>query len=189
MQRPDYYAGQISLDAHNLVAAAMQAHSAVQQAPLGLPGEAHRAGPKVGALQRVVLEHSKKIHGLRMAAIPAQLRLTRYRKAMWANQRATALANQRTALVAAHAMPAALGAAGVGQGSGSGGWRRSHNRHLTEEAACWAVALKTLNCTFCASMGAYSLDGWHSFFLTCGTVSRWAIQIATTRASTRRQSA
>jgi hypothetical protein len=28
MQRPDYYAGQISLDAHNLVAAAMQAHSA-----------------------------------------------------------------------------------------------------------------------------------------------------------------
>jgi hypothetical protein len=48
---------------------------------LGLPGEAHRSSLKVGALQRVVLEHSKQIHCLRMAKVPAPLRLTL--KAMW----------------------------------------------------------------------------------------------------------
>ena len=99
MRRPDYYAGQISLDAHNLIAAARKAHTLSQQRPPGLPGEASPApAHKAGALQRIVLAHSKQIHDIRNGIIPEQLRLTHYRKAMWANQRATAQAAKAAAL-------------------------------------------------------------------------------------------
>ena len=118
MQRPDYYAGQISLDAYNLIAEARARHAAAQPAPPGPPGEARpTAAPRTGALQQIVLQHSKTIHDLRMAKIPAQLRLTRYRKAMWANQRTAARAAAQAArAAAASAPPAALAAAGGGQG-------------------------------------------------------------------------
>ena len=115
MLRPDYYAGQISLDAHNLIAAARKAHTLSQQHPPGLLGEttpapAHRAG----ALQQIVLLHSKRIHDIRNGIIPAQLRLTHYRKAMWANQRATAQAAKVAALTIT---AAAQGDAGDGHTS------------------------------------------------------------------------
>ena len=96
MQRGDYYAGQISLGAHNIIAAARTAHALAQGRPPGLPGEAAETHPpatlRAGALQRIVLTHSKRIHDLRSEKIPTQLRLTNYRKAMWANQRRAALA-------------------------------------------------------------------------------------------------
>jgi hypothetical protein len=44
--------------------------------------------------------HSKAIHDLRCAKIPARLRLPKFKKAMWANQRATARAAARTAALA-----------------------------------------------------------------------------------------
>ena len=117
MQRPDYYAGQISLDAYNLIAAALAAAAAARQAPPGLPGETHPAAPRTGALQQLVLSYSKKIHSLRMAAVPTQLRLTRYRKAMWADQRKAARAAARARSNATANAPAAPAApAGAGQG-------------------------------------------------------------------------
>ena len=117
MQRPDYYAGQISLDAYNLIAAARARHAAAQQAPPGLPGGARPTAPRTGALQKLVLEHSKAIHDLRTAKIPKQLRLTRYRKAMWANQQTAKRAAVQAARAAAtSAPPAAPGAVGGGQG-------------------------------------------------------------------------
>ena len=117
MQRPDYYAGQISLDAYTLITAALAAAADAQQAPPGLPGETHPAAPRTGVLQQLVLCHSKRIHKIRMDAIPTQLRLTRYRKAMWANQRKAARAAARSRTSAAVATPAAAAApAGAGQG-------------------------------------------------------------------------
>lgn len=117
MQRPDYYAGQISLDAYNLIAVARARHASGRQAPPGLPGEAHPPAPRTGALQQLVLQHSKQIHDLRMTKIPKELRLTRYRKAMWANQLAATHAAARAAKATASAPPAAApgGAAGDGQ--------------------------------------------------------------------------
>jgi hypothetical protein len=105
-QRDDYYAGQISLEAHDLIAAAMRAHALSQPPLAGQPDSsaaAPRAAPKVGNLQQIVLRHSKKIHDLRCAKIPARLRLSKYRKAMWANQRAA----RRAAQAAAAAPPPA----------------------------------------------------------------------------------
>jgi hypothetical protein len=121
MQRPDYYAGQFffffsSLDAYNLIAAAQARHASARQAPPGLPGETHPSATRAGALQQIVLQHSKQIHDLRMAKIPKQLRLTSYRKAMWANQLAAKRAAAQAARAAASAPPAAPGgAAGSGQ--------------------------------------------------------------------------
>jgi hypothetical protein len=116
MQRPDYYAGQISLDAYNLIAAAQARHASARQAPPGLPGETHPSATRAGALQQIVLQHSKQIHDLRMAKIPKQLRLTSYRKAMWANQLAAKRAAAQAARATASAPPAAPGgAAGSGQ--------------------------------------------------------------------------
>jgi hypothetical protein len=117
MQRPDYDAGQISLEAYHLIAAARARRAAAQQAPPGLPGEARLAAPRTGALQHIVLQHSKTIHDLRTAKIPSQLRLTRYRKAMWANQRAAKRAAAQAARAAATATPAAPGATAGAAGS------------------------------------------------------------------------
>ena len=117
MQRPDYYAGQISLDAYNLIAVARARHASGRQAPPGLPGEAHPPAPRTGALQQLVLQHSKQIHDLRMTKIPKQLRLTRYRKAMWANQLAATRAAAQAARAAATATPAAPGATAGAAGS------------------------------------------------------------------------
>jgi hypothetical protein len=117
-QRDDYYAGQISLEAHDLIAAAMRADALAQQPPAGQPGSAAaapRAAPKVGALQQIVLRYSKKIHDLRCAKIPARERLSKYRKAMWANQRAA----KRAAQAAAPAPPPAAQADADAEQDGS----------------------------------------------------------------------
>ena len=119
MQRPDYYAGQISLDAYTLIAEARARHASGQQAPPGLPGEAHLPAPRTGALQQLVLQHSKQIHDLRMSKIPKQLRLTRYRKAMWANQLAATRAAAQAARATTSAPPAAPGGAASGGQDGT----------------------------------------------------------------------
>jgi hypothetical protein len=73
MQRPDYYAGQISLDAHNLVAAAMQAHSAVQQAPLG---QWRGRESLIGFVARLPISHlSGPFHVVKFARLPMWLNL------------------------------------------------------------------------------------------------------------------
>jgi len=77
--RRDWFAGQISLEALDIL------REAKSGAPGSRPSEA--SVPATGRIQSAALEYSLKIHKKRMEAVPKGLSLTEYRKAMWAGQK------------------------------------------------------------------------------------------------------
>jgi hypothetical protein len=86
--RPDYYAGQISSAAHDILRA-----SAAQAAGSAPTSRRIRA---TGKLQTTVLHHASKMHDARDKAVPKELKLHEFKKDMWAKQKARQFVKQVT---------------------------------------------------------------------------------------------